>query len=132
MLGSVYELVAFLVEDNGNDLAILINVIKVLVLLWAPLTLLAGVVCGTRGWSVEQADGSKRFLADQRLSLNALWGVKTLLGLLAAVVISAALLPGWFLLGPATQWLKRWPEYAIPLPRPPRTNARTKTAVASP
>jgi hypothetical protein len=35
------------------------------------------------------------------------WSVKTLLGLLAAVVISAGLLPGWFLLGHAVEWVRR-------------------------
>src|SRR5207249_1567180 len=36
---------------------------------------------GTRVWAEEQADGTRRFLADQRLPLSAIWRSKTLIAL---------------------------------------------------
>src|SRR4029077_3278164 len=65
-----------------------------LLFLWPFLTLALGVLSGTAVWSCEQRDGTRHFLADQRLSPARVWSFKTLSGILTVVLLAGLLYLG--------------------------------------
>jgi hypothetical protein len=61
---------------------------------WPVLTLVVGVVCGSTVFLAEQAEGTFRFLGDQRLPPGRVWLWKTAFWLTAAVAASVLVLVG--------------------------------------
>ncbi|HKB36694.1 MAG TPA: hypothetical protein VKD72_09585, partial [Gemmataceae bacterium] len=85
-------------RQGRADLAVLAAATFVLGLAFAPYmlgawsiwTLLIGVVFGTGVWRNEQAEGSSRFLIDQRLPPGRVWLVKTAFSLGSAILVAAS------------------------------------------
>jgi hypothetical protein len=67
--------------------------------LWLLATLFAGVLCGTGTFGEEQAGGTYRFLASQRLPLGRVWAVRLGFWAAAASLIALCLLLAAFLSG---------------------------------
>jgi hypothetical protein len=96
--GAGWRSLVWLAWRQGRaDLAVLAAATFVLGLAFAPYmlgawsiwTLLIGVVFGTGVWRNEQAEGSSRFLIDQRLPPGRVWLVKTAFSLGAAILVAA-------------------------------------------
>jgi hypothetical protein len=61
-------------------------------MMWLSFTLVVGVLCGIAAFGGEQAEGSSRFLGNQRFPLGRVWAAKIGFWFLAALLISVVFL----------------------------------------
>jgi hypothetical protein len=61
-------------------------------LLWLSFTLVVGVLCGTSAFGGEQAEGSNRFLGNQRFPLGKVWAAKIGFWFIAGILIALVFL----------------------------------------